>query len=158
MASDSSSNDSKAEGQDKKIVKPHERQKSSYPADLFQQNIETDQQPPITIVVQGSKQSGKSTVIRSLVKHFTKQKINKIKGITFMQGPITMRINKHQRITLIEAPNDLASLLDLSKIADLVLFTIDASIGFELETFEFISVLKQSGFNFILIIMVIVIL
>ena len=52
----------------------------------------------------------------------------------------------------------MASLLDLSKIADLVLFTIDASIGFELETFEFISVLKQSGFNFILIIMVIVIL
>ncbi len=62
-----------------------------------------------------------------------------------MLGPITCRINKHQRITLIEAPNSLPALLDLSKIADLVLFAIDGSIGFELETFEFISLLKQAG-------------
>ena len=39
----------------------------------------------------------------------------------------------------------LNDLLDLSKIADLVLFAIDGSIGFELETFEFISLLKQAG-------------
>lgn len=65
---------------DKKAEKPHERAKSSYPVEFFQQNIETEQQPPITVVVQGSRQSGKSTIIRSLVKHFTKQKINQTRG------------------------------------------------------------------------------
>ena len=37
-------------------------------------------------------------------------------------------------------------MMDLAKIADLVLLVIDASLGFEMETFEFISILKQSGF------------
>lgn len=32
--------------------------------------------------------------------------------------------------------------MDLAKIADLVLLVIDASLGFEMETFEFISILK----------------
>jgi ribosome biogenesis protein BMS1 len=34
----------------------------------------------------------------------------------------------------------------LAKIADLVLMLIDASIGFEMETFEFLSILKAHGF------------
>jgi len=33
-------------------------------------------------------------------------------------------------------------MMDLAKIADLVLLVIDASLGFEMETFEFISILK----------------
>jgi len=37
-------------------------------------------------------------------------------------------------------------MLDLAKIADLVLLVIDASLGFEMETFEFISILKSAGF------------
>ena len=49
-------------------------------------------------------------------------------------------------MTFIECPNDINAMLDLSKIADLVLLVIDASLGFEMETFEFISILKLSGF------------
>jgi len=37
-------------------------------------------------------------------------------------------------------------MMDLAKVADLALITIDASIGFEMETFEFISLLNNHGF------------
>jgi len=37
-------------------------------------------------------------------------------------------------------------MIDLSKIADLALIMVDASIGFEMETFEYISLLKNHGF------------
>lgn len=37
-------------------------------------------------------------------------------------------------------------MMDLAKIADLALIMIDASIGFEMETFEFISLLNNHGF------------
>lgn len=37
-------------------------------------------------------------------------------------------------------------MIDLSKIADLALIIIDASLGFEMETFEFLSLLRNHGF------------
>eukprot|EP00931_Biecheleriopsis_adriatica_P065426 TRINITY_DN39954_c0_g1_i1.p1 TRINITY_DN39954_c0_g1~~TRINITY_DN39954_c0_g1_i1.p1 ORF type:complete len:1065 (-),score=283.57 TRINITY_DN39954_c0_g1_i1:88-2859(-) len=37
-------------------------------------------------------------------------------------------------------------MLDLAKVADLVLLLVDASYGFELETFEFINILQVHGF------------
>lgn len=37
-------------------------------------------------------------------------------------------------------------MMDLAKIADLALLVIDASIGFEMETFEFLTILKSHGF------------
>jgi len=37
-------------------------------------------------------------------------------------------------------------MMDLSKVADLALIVIDASIGFEMETFEYISLLNNHGF------------
>jgi len=37
-------------------------------------------------------------------------------------------------------------MIDLSKIADLALLVIDSSIGFEMSTFEFLSILKSHGF------------
>lgn len=84
---------------------------------------------PFVVVVQGSKSSGKSSLIRSLVKHYTKHKVDEI------NGTITLRSTKKQRITIIECPNDIRAMIDLSKIADIVLLLIDASLGFEMETF-----------------------
>ena len=101
---------------------------------------DVDSVPPFVVVVQGSKSSGKSSLIRSLVKHFTKHKIDEIKGT------ITMRSTKKQRITIIECPNDIRAMIDLSKIADIVLLLFDASLGLEMETFEFLSLLKCHGF------------
>lgn len=37
-------------------------------------------------------------------------------------------------------------MIDLAKIADIVIILIDASIGFEMETFEFLSLLRSHGF------------
>lgn len=88
-----------------------------------------DNTVPFVVVVQGSKSSGKSSLIRSLVKHYTKHKVDEI------NGTITLRSTKKQRITIIECPNDIRAMIDLSKIADIVLLLIDASLGFEMETF-----------------------
>ena len=82
--------------------------------------------PPFVVVVQGSKSSGKTSIIRSLIKHYTKQKIDEV------SGTITLRSNKKQRITIIECPNDITAMIDLSKIADVVLLVIDASLSFEM--------------------------
>jgi len=38
-------------------------------------------------------------------------------------------------------------MIDLSKIADIALIMLDASIGFEIGTFEFLSLLKNHGFT-----------
>ena len=37
-------------------------------------------------------------------------------------------------------------MVDLAKVADLVLLLVDASFGFEMETFEFLNVLQVHGF------------
>ena len=37
-------------------------------------------------------------------------------------------------------------MLDVAKMADLVLLVVDASFGFEMETFEFLNILQSHGF------------
>jgi ribosome biogenesis protein BMS1 len=61
-----------------------------------------------------------------MIKHFTKHKVDQI------NGTITLRANKKQRITIIECPNDICAMIDLAKIADFVILMIDASLGFEM--------------------------
>lgn len=56
--------------------------------------------PPVFIVVMGPKNSGKTTLIRSLVKIFTGQNLSDTKG------PITCVAGKRRRITLFECPPD----------------------------------------------------
>jgi ribosome biogenesis protein BMS1 len=101
---------------------------------------EAEEPPPVIIAVQGPPKVGKSTLIRSLVKHYTKQNITEIKG------PITVVTGKKRRVTFIEVPNDVNAMVDIGKIADLVLLLVDASFGFEMETFEFLNVLQVHGF------------
>jgi ribosome biogenesis protein BMS1 len=96
-------------------------------------------EPPYVVIVQGPKHSGKTTLIKSLVKHYTRQRL------TDVHGPITVRANRNLRLCFYECPNDINSMIDLAKVADLALLLIDASIGFELETFEFISILQNHG-------------
>ncbi|KAG0175577.1 Glycoside hydrolase 2 (Mannanase, beta-galactosidase) [Apophysomyces sp. BC1034] len=96
--------------------------------------------PPVVIAVVGPPGCGKSTLIRSLVKRYTKHNLNDIRG------PITLVSGKKRRLTFIECSNDMNSMIDVSKIADLVLLMIDASFGFEMETFEFLNILQSHGF------------
>lgn len=72
------------------------------------------------------KKVGKTSIIKDLVKYFTRQNISEPKG------PITVITGKKRRITLIEVPLDMASMADISKVADLVLMVVDAKYGFEI--------------------------
>lgn len=53
---------------------------------------------------------------------------------------------KRRRLTLIECGSDLNTMLDVAKMADLILLVVDASFGFEMETFEFLNILQSHGF------------
>ncbi|XP_023126979.2 ribosome biogenesis protein BMS1 homolog [Amphiprion ocellaris] len=96
--------------------------------------------PPIVIVVVGPPKVGKSTLIRCLIKNFTRQKLGDI------CGPVTIVSGKKHRLTFVECNNDINTMIDLAKVADLVLMLIDASFGFEMETFEFLNICQVHGF------------
>lgn len=53
---------------------------------------------------------------------------------------------KKRRLTFIECNNDMNSMIDIAKVADLVLLLIDASFGMEMETFEFLNICQVHGF------------
>ena len=103
-------------------------------------NRANDVPAPYVIGVVGPPGVGKSTLVKSLVKHYTKQ------SVTDPKGPITVVTGKKRRITLIECPNHLSAMIDVAKVCDLVLLLVDASFGFEMETFEFLNILKNHGF------------
>ncbi|KAF5838557.1 BMS1-like protein [Dunaliella salina] len=104
------------------------------------QGLESDLPPPMVVLVQGPPGVGKSTLIKCMVKHYTKQNLAEVKG------PITVVAGKTRRITFIECPQDLHGMLDAAKYADLVLLMIDGAFGFEMETFEFLNLLQVHGF------------
>ena len=99
--------------------------------------------PPYVVVVQGPPGVGKTTLIRSLVKHYSKTTLG-----AEIEGPVTLVSGRIRRLTFIECPaNDMRAMLDLGKVADLVLLMVDGSrAGFEMETFEFINILQVHGF------------
>ncbi|EFJ46282.1 hypothetical protein VOLCADRAFT_62777 [Volvox carteri f. nagariensis] len=99
-----------------------------------------EEPPPFVVLVQGPPGVGKSTLIRCLVKHYTRQNLSDVRG------PITVVAGKKRRITLVECPSDLCGMMDAAKYADLVLLLVDGSFGFEMETFEFLNLLQVHGF------------
>ncbi|ODV92644.1 hypothetical protein CANCADRAFT_17495, partial [Tortispora caseinolytica NRRL Y-17796] len=103
-----------------------------------------DEPPPIVVVVAGPPGTGKTTLIRSLVRRYTKN------SLTEVNGPVTVVAGKRRRITFFECGNDLNSMIDLAKIADLVLLMIDGNYGFEMETMELLNILSSHEFPRIL--------
>ncbi|KAF8634177.1 hypothetical protein AX15_001042 [Amanita polypyramis BW_CC] len=99
-----------------------------------------DEPPPVIVAIVGPPGVGKTTLLKSLVRRYTKQTLSDAKG------PITVVSGKKRRLTFVECNNDLNSMIDIGKIADLVLLMIDSSFGFEMETFEFINILQAHGF------------
>ncbi|KAI3932144.1 hypothetical protein MKW92_000280, partial [Papaver armeniacum] len=97
--------------------------------------------PPCIVLVQGPPSVGKSLLIKSLVKYFTKESPSP------SPGPITIIIgNTRKRLQFVECPDDINGMIDAAKYADLVLLLADASYGFEAETFEFLNLLQAHGF------------
>ncbi|KAI3878790.1 hypothetical protein MKX03_022884, partial [Papaver bracteatum] len=99
----------------------------------------TVEQAPYVIVVHGPPKVGKSLLIKSLVKHFTKKNLDQ------MRGPITVITGNQRRIQFVECPNNMNGMIDASKYADAVILLIDANYGFEMETFEFLNLLQVHG-------------
>ncbi|KAM7279637.1 hypothetical protein ACFE04_006771 [Oxalis oulophora] len=95
--------------------------------------------PPYVVLVQGPPKVGKSLIIKSLVKHFTKQNLPEVRG------PVTIVSGKQRRLTFVECPNDLNAMIDAVKYADLSLVVIDGSFGFEMETIEFLNIMLAHG-------------
>ncbi|KAL4080833.1 DUF663-domain-containing protein [Scleroderma citrinum] len=96
--------------------------------------------PPVIVAVVGPSGVGKTTLLKSLVRRYSKQTLQDA------QGPITVVAGKKRRLTFVESNNDINSMIDIGKIADLVLLMIDGSYGFEMDTFEFLNILQAHGF------------
>uniref|UniRef100_A0AAF5PUS6 Bms1-type G domain-containing protein n=1 Tax=Wuchereria bancrofti TaxID=6293 RepID=A0AAF5PUS6_WUCBA len=95
--------------------------------------------PPVIVAIVGPSKVGKSTLLRCLVKHYVRHTITEIRG------PITIVTGKTRRVTFVEVNNDLNSMIDIAKVVDLVLLMVDASYGFEMETFEFLNICQVHG-------------
>ncbi|KAF2473014.1 ribosome biogenesis protein-like protein [Lindgomyces ingoldianus] len=96
--------------------------------------------PPIIVGVVGPPGVGKTTLIKSLIRRYTKQ------TLSAPTGPLTVVTSKRRRLTFIECPADsLASMIDIAKVVDIVLLMIDGNYGFEMETMEFLNLLSASG-------------
>ncbi|RYO31489.1 Ribosome biogenesis protein [Alternaria arborescens] len=99
-----------------------------------------EEAPPIIVGVVGPPGVGKTTLIKSLIRRYTKQ------TLSTPTGPLTVVTSKRRRLTFLECPADsLASMIDIAKVVDIVLLMIDGNYGFEMETMEFLNVLSASG-------------
>ncbi len=117
--------------------------------------------PPIVVAVVGPPKVGKTTLLRGLIRNFTRQPMTSIRGpVTIVSGTELVQrkkyravyvflfvffffykyVGKRRRITLIECNNDINTMIDIAKVADLVFLLIDGSFGFEMEIFEFLNI------------------
>ncbi|EZG59485.1 putative preribosomal protein RNA [Gregarina niphandrodes] len=95
--------------------------------------------PPYVVVVHGPPGCGKTTLIKSLVKHYTRR------TISVVGGPITLVSSKSRRLTLVECDSSMASMIDMAKVADLAIVMIDSRKGIELDSFEFVNLMQNHG-------------
>ncbi|KAI5190102.1 ribosome biogenesis protein BMS1 [Nematocida minor] len=114
-------------------------EESKYQTPIVMRKYGVEPAPPM-VVIFGPPSSGKTLLMNSIVRHYTRQKIEKINGV------VTLMASKLKRISFYECPANLATMTDSSKVADLMVLVIDAQIGLEIETFEMLNLLKTHGF------------
>ncbi|EHY66468.1 hypothetical protein NERG_00108 [Nematocida ausubeli] len=119
-----------------KKVKYDERK---YQTPIITRSYGVEPAPPM-ITIFGPPSSGKTLFMNSIVRCYTKQKIQKINGV------VTLMAAKSKRMSFYECPADLPIMADTSKVTDLMILIIDAEIGLEIETFEMLNLLRTHGF------------
>ncbi|GAP93252.2 putative ribosome biogenesis protein bms1 protein [Rosellinia necatrix] len=95
--------------------------------------------PPRLVTIVGPPGVGKTTLLKSLVKRYTKETISD------PTGPVTVVTSRKQRLTFVECPAKLTAMVDIAKIADVVILLIDGNFGFEMEIMEFLNILSATG-------------
>ncbi|KAK5998445.1 Ribosome biogenesis protein bms1 [Cladobotryum mycophilum] len=98
-----------------------------------------DEAPPRLVAIVGPPGVGKTTLLKSFIRRYAKETISD------PQGPITVVTSKKQRLTFVECPNELEAMVDIAKVADIILLMIDGNYGFEMETMEFLNILAATG-------------
>lgn len=98
-----------------------------------------DEAPPRLVAIVGPPGVGKTTLMKSLIRRYAKE------TIADPQGPVTVVTSKKQRLTFMECANELEAMVDVAKVADIVLLLIDGNYGFEMETMEFLNILAATG-------------
>ncbi|KAK3190451.1 Glycoside hydrolase 2 (Mannanase, beta-galactosidase) [Lecanicillium sp. MT-2017a] len=98
-----------------------------------------DEAPPRLVAIVGPPGVGKTTLLKSMIRRYAKETISD------PQGPITVVTSKKQRLTFVECPNEMEAMVDIAKVADIVLLLIDGNYGFEMETMEFLNILAATG-------------
>ncbi|MCO5554379.1 hypothetical protein L7F22_007909 [Adiantum nelumboides] len=124
---------------DKQIRRTAEKDQQRLHVPLVNRTVE-EEAPPIIVAIVGPEGVGKTTLMRSLIRRFSKHTLSDIRG------PVTVVSGKRRRLTFMECNNDINSMIDVGKVADLVLLMIDGSFGFEMETMEFLNILQSHGF------------
>ena len=90
--------------------------------------------PPVLVAVVGPPKVGKSTLIAGLVKNYTRQNLSDHKGpVTVVSGMClcvclsvcnisgwVFCLGKKRRLTFVECGNDINTMIDVAKTADLV--------------------------------------
>lgn len=117
------------------------------PSILINNNAGSLAPPPMVVAMFGAKGCGKTTLIRSLIKKWTKRAVPHCAGT--LPGPITCQAGSKRRITLIECPgDDLLTALDVVKVADVAVMVMDgrhSKGGMQMETFELLNLLQVHG-------------
>ena len=100
--------------------------------------IRSSQIAIFTISIIGPKQTGKTTLMKSIITHYTKRKQLSVTNM------ISILSSEGERLFFIENIADTFSFVHSLNFSELVILLIDGFFGIEMETFETITLVKNS--------------
>ncbi|KAI3841172.1 hypothetical protein MKW92_017208 [Papaver armeniacum] len=131
-----------------KIYRGRRKYDDEQPLNKYTPNLDfprpIDDPAPYIVVVQGPRKVGKSLLIKSLERSILTEHFR-----SYGQGPFpTLQVRNESgiRLQFVECPDDINGMIDAAKYADVAILMVDASYGFEQETFEFRNLLQVHGF------------
>ncbi|KAI3968001.1 hypothetical protein MKW92_001059 [Papaver armeniacum] len=120
-------------------------QNDPHPAFMEIDDTSKEERPPYVIVVHGPPKVGKTLLIKCLEEYYSKRNV---------VGPNRcFCLGDNRRIQFVECPNNVNAMIDAAKYADAVMFLIDVGYGFEMETFEFLELLKVHGMPKVIVVL-----